>query len=238
MWGALSNERTGLSFIIATGFVSAVILGSESSETRDHILLSQIPDFLFVASYDSQGHSGGIRPRLHTRLNLFFSKRSLIKSPVTMENVYCLSIVKVTRSVPSRPPGIHIFIETYTNFVSTLVFTDLQLSVYVSMENLFRDQLVSKTHSLGCNAFLRNGSHVTICSSGDFTFHFKTYKKDWQNEPYQSTLIVVHWNYTNYTAPNWVTVNEYICLQNNDNFQQLLWCTIPVWSENFAILNL
>jgi hypothetical protein len=71
---------------------TAVILGSESHGTRDHILLSQIsnspklegqvPVFissmngvaqlylqalcsLFVASYDSQGYGGGIRPRLH-----------------------------------------------------------------------------------------------------------------------------------------------------------------------------
>jgi hypothetical protein len=71
----------------------AVILGSESSGTRDHILLSQIQDSLnlegqvsvfkspgnrvaqlypqalgslFVASYDSQGYGEGLRPRLHT----------------------------------------------------------------------------------------------------------------------------------------------------------------------------
>jgi hypothetical protein len=72
---------------------SAVILSSESRETHDHILLSQIrhspnlegqdPVFisrrkkmarlypqalvsLFIASYDSQGYGGDIRPRLHT----------------------------------------------------------------------------------------------------------------------------------------------------------------------------
>jgi hypothetical protein len=45
---------------------SAVFLGSKSLGTRDNILLSQIWDFLFVASYDSQGHGGGIRPRLDT----------------------------------------------------------------------------------------------------------------------------------------------------------------------------
>jgi hypothetical protein len=72
---------------------SAVILRSESCGTHDHILLSQIRDSpnlegqvpvlisprnrvarlypqargsLFVASYDSQVDSGGIRPRLHT----------------------------------------------------------------------------------------------------------------------------------------------------------------------------
>jgi hypothetical protein len=74
---------------------SAVILRSESRRTHDHILLSEIRDFpnlegqvpilisprnrvarlypqalgsLFVASYDSQGCGGGIRPRLHMRL--------------------------------------------------------------------------------------------------------------------------------------------------------------------------
>jgi hypothetical protein len=43
-----------------------VFLGFESLGIRDHILLSQIWDFLFVASYDSQGHGRGIRTRLHT----------------------------------------------------------------------------------------------------------------------------------------------------------------------------
>jgi hypothetical protein len=74
------------------GLASAVILGSESLGTHNHILLSQIrhsptledqvPVFisprnrvaqlypqalgsLFVASYNSQGHGGGIRTRLH-----------------------------------------------------------------------------------------------------------------------------------------------------------------------------
>jgi hypothetical protein len=68
---------------------SAVLLRSESRGTHDHILLSQIrgspnledqvlvfisPTYwvalgsLFVASYDSQGYSWGIRPRLHMGL--------------------------------------------------------------------------------------------------------------------------------------------------------------------------
>jgi hypothetical protein len=76
-------------------FSSAVIVGSQSRGTRDHISLSQIRDCpnlegqvpvfissrnrvaqlypqtlgsLFVASYDSQGYSGGIRTRLGTDL--------------------------------------------------------------------------------------------------------------------------------------------------------------------------
>jgi hypothetical protein len=78
---------------VLLGLASAVILRSESRGTHDHILLSQIRDSpnlegqvpvfisprsrvsllypqalgsLFVASYDSQGYGGGIRPRPHT----------------------------------------------------------------------------------------------------------------------------------------------------------------------------
>jgi hypothetical protein len=47
LWGALSEERTGLSFTIAADLTSAVILGSESHGTRNHILLSQIRNFRF-----------------------------------------------------------------------------------------------------------------------------------------------------------------------------------------------
>jgi hypothetical protein len=44
MWGTISDEKTRLSFTIAAGFASVVILGSESRGTHDHILLSQIRD--------------------------------------------------------------------------------------------------------------------------------------------------------------------------------------------------
>jgi hypothetical protein len=43
-----------------------VFLGFESLGTRDHILLPQIWDFLFVASNGSLGHGGGIQHRLYT----------------------------------------------------------------------------------------------------------------------------------------------------------------------------
>jgi hypothetical protein len=58
---------------------SAFFLGSKSLGSRDHILLSPLFYCLsfetspFVTSYDSQGHGGGIRPRLHTGLNSLFS---------------------------------------------------------------------------------------------------------------------------------------------------------------------
>jgi hypothetical protein len=54
--------RLQLLLVLASSF----ILGSESRGTRDHILLSQIRDFPFVASNDSQGSGGGIRPRHQT----------------------------------------------------------------------------------------------------------------------------------------------------------------------------
>jgi translation elongation factor EF-Tu-like GTPase len=51
---------------VLLALISSFILGSESRRTRDHVLLSQIRDVLFVASCDSQGYGGGIRHRLHT----------------------------------------------------------------------------------------------------------------------------------------------------------------------------
>jgi hypothetical protein len=45
--GVLSDERTGLSLPLLLALASAVILGSESLGTHDHILLSQIRDFPF-----------------------------------------------------------------------------------------------------------------------------------------------------------------------------------------------
>jgi hypothetical protein len=67
MWGALSDERTGLSFTVATG-----------RRQRSHsglglvtiIYCLRFETSLFVASSDSQGYGGGIRPRLHKGNNL------------------------------------------------------------------------------------------------------------------------------------------------------------------------
>jgi hypothetical protein len=90
----------GLSLQLLLGLASAVILRSESHGTHDHILLSQIryspnPEdqvlvfisprnkvarlytqalgSLFVASYDSQGYGGGIRPRLQNGEELTYT---------------------------------------------------------------------------------------------------------------------------------------------------------------------
>jgi hypothetical protein len=77
LWGALSDERTVCLLYMLLAPASAVFLGFESLGTGDHILLSQIWDFLFVASCDSEGHGGGIRPHLHTGSSL----NSLLHGP-------------------------------------------------------------------------------------------------------------------------------------------------------------
>jgi hypothetical protein len=66
MWGALSDERIGMSLKIAAGprqpnyFRVQVPLGLATT-----FYCLRFGTFLFVASYDSQGYGGGIRPRLH-----------------------------------------------------------------------------------------------------------------------------------------------------------------------------
>jgi hypothetical protein len=49
-------REDGSVILMLLALARAVFLGSESLGTRDHILLSQIWDFPFIASYDSQGH--------------------------------------------------------------------------------------------------------------------------------------------------------------------------------------
>jgi hypothetical protein len=68
MWGAVSDERTGLSFTIAPG-------PRQRSHFRIRYLVYclRFETSLFVASYDSQDYGGGIRPRLHTGVTYLFS---------------------------------------------------------------------------------------------------------------------------------------------------------------------
>jgi hypothetical protein len=47
LWDVLSDDRTGLSFVYAAGPHQVILLVSETLETRDHILRSQIWDFPF-----------------------------------------------------------------------------------------------------------------------------------------------------------------------------------------------
>jgi hypothetical protein len=72
MWGALSDEKTGLSFTIAA-----------DSHQRSHFPvrvpwdLSQIRDFPFRRLLRLTGLDGGIRPGLHTGLKTDFILNNL-----------------------------------------------------------------------------------------------------------------------------------------------------------------
>jgi hypothetical protein len=68
MWGAFSDEKTGLSGTIAAG-------ARKRSQSQVRVPWGSRPYFivslrfetsLFVAFYDSQGYGGDIRHRLHT----------------------------------------------------------------------------------------------------------------------------------------------------------------------------
>jgi hypothetical protein len=77
--GAPSRQKGRVCLLyMLLALASVVFLVSESFETRDHILLSQIWDFLFIASYDSQGHGGGIRTRLHNGIICMLSQPSFL----------------------------------------------------------------------------------------------------------------------------------------------------------------
>jgi hypothetical protein len=58
-----------LQFLLA--LASTVIFWSVSQRIRGHIYCLRFETSLFIASYDSQGHGGGILPRLHTGSLLF-----------------------------------------------------------------------------------------------------------------------------------------------------------------------
>jgi hypothetical protein len=99
MWGALSDVRTGLSFIITAGprqrshsrvrvrrdlwphFTVSDSRLSQPGGPGPRIYIPQEQDspvippgtgFPFVASYDSQGYSAGIRTRLHAGSVLYY----------------------------------------------------------------------------------------------------------------------------------------------------------------------
>jgi hypothetical protein len=65
-WGTLSDERTGLSFVMLVVSPAQSFLGQSPLGLVTIFYSLRFEASLFVASYDSQGYGGGIRPLLHT----------------------------------------------------------------------------------------------------------------------------------------------------------------------------
>jgi hypothetical protein len=64
-WDALSDERTGLSFVCVAGPCQCSLSRPSPFGLATVFYCLRFETSLFVASYDSQGHGEGIRPRLH-----------------------------------------------------------------------------------------------------------------------------------------------------------------------------
>jgi hypothetical protein len=66
LWAALSDERMGLFCICCWPLPAQSFSDSSPLVLATIFYCLRFETSLFVASYDSQGHGGGIRPRLHT----------------------------------------------------------------------------------------------------------------------------------------------------------------------------
>jgi hypothetical protein len=91
MWGALSDERTGISFTVAAGANIFYCLRFETS--------------LFVASYDSQGYGGSIRPRLHTGVKNSYKQKFRPKDTLNLKEGEVIKNVAIEAAllIPFRP---------------------------------------------------------------------------------------------------------------------------------------
>jgi hypothetical protein len=110
MYGALSDERTGLYLAVD------ITHWSKSRRTRNHILLAHlILGSLSVASYDSQGYGGGILTCLHTGSCVLVVNNAFNKPfPSTDTRIFtdrCLPATRVYIGNARTRTHTHIYIE-------------------------------------------------------------------------------------------------------------------------------
>jgi hypothetical protein len=93
---------------------SVVIFGSESHRTDGHFYCPRFETSLFVASYNSQGHGGGIRPRLH-KGSLFY-RPTLLPVKKSRYRQCCQTTELETQSrYQGHGGGIHTRVEAGSN---------------------------------------------------------------------------------------------------------------------------
>jgi hypothetical protein len=113
LWGALSNERIGLSFYMLLASPAQSFSGRSPLGLSTIFYCLSFETSLFVASYDSQGHGGGIRPRLHRGQFVFLitprhgqhrrHSSSIVACVLCRGNLF-------TEQLPSNNPGfIYVF---------------------------------------------------------------------------------------------------------------------------------
>jgi hypothetical protein len=166
-WGALSNERVGLSFVHAAGpcmrCLSRVRVPWDS---RPYFTL-RFETSLFVASYDSQGHGGGIRPRLHTGwFRIVWDYHLYSLGTVRIENaasnsfsivVWCVSgccLAMARVIVDTGASGFHVtiwhlrivvnMIQIFQNIVQWHAFVNRVLNFEVLKSRTFLDTVIGR----------------------------------------------------------------------------------------------
>jgi hypothetical protein len=77
MWGALSDERPGLVYNCCWPSPAQSFSGPSPVGLAITFYCLRFETSLFVASYDSQGYDGDIRPHLHTGLSVSQSQSQI-----------------------------------------------------------------------------------------------------------------------------------------------------------------
>jgi hypothetical protein len=83
----LENTITSITAVLFPFVTYLLTLPRMSPSDRVVQLHPQVPDCLFIAFYDSQGYSGGIVPRLHTRPEKQCARNSTSAHPVRLRDV-------------------------------------------------------------------------------------------------------------------------------------------------------
>jgi hypothetical protein len=136
MWGALSDERTGLSFTIASG-PRQRFFESESRGTRNHMLLFQIRDFPFRRLLRLAGlrrrHSNPAPHGIRSELNSVLLLHSVSVSKEMFVDYSCPG-----KSVPYRA-GFLVSISTETCLSTRFLTICLHVTIYTyQVEDWYR----------------------------------------------------------------------------------------------------